>query len=102
MPAYLGKLPKTRFTVQVVRVAAQAGLNPHISFRPYRGIYEIVLDFPIRRVAEDVPGFTVPAVAPGRRVALKYAGVQVPAVALALALIALVRLEAGTARGHGR
>ena len=25
-------------------MAAEAGLNPHISFRPYRGIYEIVLD----------------------------------------------------------
>ena len=44
MPAYLGKLPKTRFTAQVVRTAALAGLNPHISFAPYQGIYEIVLD----------------------------------------------------------
>ncbi|MXM66101.1 hypothetical protein GR925_22280 [Streptomyces sp. HUCO-GS316] len=31
-------------TEQIVKHAARAGLNPHVSFPPYLGVYEILLD----------------------------------------------------------
>lgn len=40
----LYKGPRTRVTQQIVKLAARTGLNPHVSFPPYRGVYEILLD----------------------------------------------------------